>query len=104
MEQNEVKCPFLGTMVLKAKKTSVLVLIPRLFDRSRSRTVDALLPSNSTPGESSAALRLAARGLPGLRADGGNAAPHLPPLRQDLGGPCRRTRPPRLELQGTMYK
>ena len=45
MEQNEVKCPFLGTMVLKAKKTSVLVLIPRLFDRFRSRTVDALLPS-----------------------------------------------------------
>ena len=43
MEQNEVKCPFLGTMVLKAKKTSVLVLIPGLFDRSRSRTVDTLV-------------------------------------------------------------
>ena len=37
---------FLGTMVFKAKKTLVLVLIPGLFDRSRSRTVDTLLTSN----------------------------------------------------------
>ena len=30
-------------MVHEAKKTSVLVLIPGLFDRSRSRTVDTLI-------------------------------------------------------------
>ena len=36
------------------------------------------LEQRTTPaGESSAALRLAAGGLPGLRADGGDAAPHL---------------------------
>ena len=42
MNQNEVKCHFWGTMVFKAKKTSVPVLIPGLFDQSRSRTVDTL--------------------------------------------------------------
>ena len=51
-------------------------------------------------GEPAAALRLAAGGLPGLRADGGHAAPHLPPLRQDLGGPRRRTRPHRFKRGG----
>ena len=42
MDQNEEKCHFLGTMILRAKKTSVMVLIPGLFDRSRSKTVDTL--------------------------------------------------------------
>ena len=43
MNQNEVKYHFLGTVVLEAKKTLVLVLIPGLFDRSWSRTVDTLV-------------------------------------------------------------
>ena len=45
VDQNDVKCHFLRTMVLKAKKTLVLVLIPGFFDQSRSRTVDTLLLS-----------------------------------------------------------
>ena len=35
--------PNLSTKVLNMKKTSVLVLLSRLFDRSRSETVTALL-------------------------------------------------------------
>ena len=43
MDENKAKCLFLGTMVLKVKKTAVPVLVQGLFDRSRSRTVDILV-------------------------------------------------------------
>ena len=46
INQNQVKCHFFGTMVLKAKKTSVLVLSSGLFDQSRSRTMDTLTISH----------------------------------------------------------
>ena len=41
--QNEVKCNIERTMVLKVKKTAVLVLMPGLVDGSWSRTVPTLV-------------------------------------------------------------
>ena len=72
--QNEVKCNIERTMVLKVKKTAVLVLMPGLVDRSWSRTVPSLVRipdfTRRPEGETDQTSSILLRGLHGDRLQG----------------------------------